>query len=726
MSVFEESNHEDDFVTLTVDIDDCPIAELPLTEIYDVSTSLLKDDYLDTLRTYITQQLEDTTWLEDQSVSPLFDAGFATFHRRANGDILSLRKPALLRLVRQTLRNRSNASEPVSIPILIRFMIPESGLPTRENRSTTVPSIVGGRIDSTSGTESAIGLSETRSQGGNDTTNLPGTVLQSGGSNAPNVDETAASTGGFSIPVNAVPTVGTHFRGTPIQLDMEGTHMPAPSIGNNDRYDSQRRHVHVPDTLPKHRALPQHERNIGTPRTQTTNISGRTATSDVTTLRYGSESFEEYMQQFMMSEVRYKDFRKATFQKFDSSHQDSFIHWYKLFCATCLQWGLWCPPYESVEEDNVHGLWWNLLPASVRNQEAFMSSLLYGALSLETVFPCGSREYSAVQGCSANAGYDAIYSLLRLHHPRLQSVVHTVTEIPRQRRAETFSIYLRRLHDFLARERIAGRNYTETEALDLSVRNLSIEWRSEFRRLVERDRRTGRHENVLPFHLSMSQLATTFMQYATEIGRDTTPSPTVQNTRDRFSNPASVIRRIEQVTPTEEFLHGTDHALGDNEINLLVHAMSTNQAHSDVCLGCQQPGHTLTECNRFVDYIVAESLAQRHPQLRAQVASAHSQFRSRLNSGRDVRTRPSTVRSLTSSSTSVPHLDTVDDNDGALIDADPDKDDESPLGYQVNAVRGFHANCDTDDDFEACFINVDVNTCAISSLHSPIFDSVST
>ena len=239
-----------------------------------------------------------------------------------------------------------------------------------------------------------------------------------------------------------------------------------------------------------------------------------------------------------------------------------------------------------------------------------MSSLLYGVLSLDTVFPSGSREHSAVQGCSANAGYDAIYSLLRLHHPRLQSVVYTVNEIPRQRRAETFSIYLRRLHDFLARERIAGRNYTETEALDLSVRNLNTEWRSEFRRLVERDRRTGRHEGVLPFHLSMSQLVTSFMQYATEIGRDPTVTPGTHNTRDRFSPSTSTIRRIESVPPTDEFLHGTDTALGDNEINLLVHAMSTNQANSAVCLGCQQPGHTLTDCNRFVDYIVAESLAQ--------------------------------------------------------------------------------------------------------------------
>jgi hypothetical protein len=70
MSVFEETNHDDDFVILNVDIDDCPIAELPLTEIYDVTSLLLNDNYLETLRTYILQQLEDTPWLEDQSVSP--------------------------------------------------------------------------------------------------------------------------------------------------------------------------------------------------------------------------------------------------------------------------------------------------------------------------------------------------------------------------------------------------------------------------------------------------------------------------------------------------------------------------------------------------------------------------------------------------------------------------------------------------------------------------------
>ena len=158
-----ESHHPDDIVILNVDIDDCPIAELPLTEIYDADASRLKDDYLVTLRNYVTQQLEDTTWLEDQSVSPLFDAGFATYHRRPNGDILSLRKPALSRLINQTLRNRVDANEPISVTILIRFMIPESELPTRDNRTPTVPSMIGGRVDGASGTGSVVDLSDTRS-----------------------------------------------------------------------------------------------------------------------------------------------------------------------------------------------------------------------------------------------------------------------------------------------------------------------------------------------------------------------------------------------------------------------------------------------------------------------------------------------------------------------------------------------------------------------------------
>ena len=55
--------------------------------------------------------------------------------------------------------------------------------------------------------------------------------------------------------------------------------------------------------------------------------------------------------------------------------------------------------------------------------------------------------------------------------------------------------------------------------LDLAVRNVSAEWRNEFRRLVERDKRSG-NGGTLPFKLALPQMATTFVEYAQEIGRD--------------------------------------------------------------------------------------------------------------------------------------------------------------------------------------------------------------
>ena len=345
----------------------------------------------------------------------------------------------------------------------------------------------------------------------------------------------------------------------------------------------------------------------------------------------------------MYAEVKFKDFRKAIIPKFDLLKQDSFVHWYKMFCCTCLQWGIWCPPCESAQEDNIYGAWWMLLPASVRTNDRFMSGLIYSALILEKTFPEGSKEISAVEGGPPNAGYHALYALLRLHHPLLHSVFSTANVIPRQRRSESFSLYTRRLQDFMARERLATRTYTESEALDLAVRNLLPDWASEIRRMLERDKRNG-PVGTMPFKLTMPQLATTFVEYAAEIGRDAPVTGHGHATASRHST----IRRIE-ASPTQisAALVSTDDALGDDEIDLIVRAISQNQASSSVCLGCQQPGHTLEQCNRFVDYIVAESLAQRHPQLKAQVALSHRQFRTRLTSAgsRDTLSTARTVRS---------------------------------------------------------------------------------
>ncbi|KAI2510496.1 hypothetical protein MHU86_3916 [Fragilaria crotonensis] len=452
----------------------------------------------------------------------------------------------------------------------------------------------------------------------------------------------------------ALPT----FRGQPVDTRPTSGHGPPITAGR----------FHTP---PEPRPL---FNSAARPRTTGGNLT-RTPTrmhpfsAEVT---FGAESYEDYMSQFMYGEVKFKDF-------------------------------LWCPPYESAKEDEIHGAWWTWLPASVREKDSFMSGLIYTALSQDSTFPNGSREHGAVEGCPPQAGYHAIYSLFRLHHPLLHSVFSTASEIPRQRRTETFSLYIRRLQDFMVRERQATRTYTESEALDLSVRNLTSEWRPEIRRLVERDKRTGL-DGTLPFKLSLAQLATTFVEYASEIGRDPPSSQHPPSGR----TPTSIIRRIETASP--DFSSSTsDATLDDEEINLMVRAISQNQDASSVCLGCQLPGHKLEDCNRFVDYIVAEGLAQRNPQLKAQIANSHKQFRSRLNSA-NTRNRPPLGannrvmhRILEDEPANIDVAATNDDDD------DGDKDDL--VGYQQNSLR---ATAEDEVDFEACFEAPNVNSISIS------------
>ena len=413
------------------------------------------------------------------------------------------------------------------------------------------------------------------------------------------------------------------------------------------------------------------------------------------------------MSQFQFREVKFKDFNKIVIPKFDSHRGDSFVHWYKLLVSSCLQWGVWCPPYESIEEDNIYGAWWELLPQSVRDKESFMAHLIFTRLIRPEIFPPHSKELAAVEGSSANKGYNAIYNVLRLHHPLLHSVLSMANEIPRHKRTEPFSLYLRRLQEFFARERLATRTYTESEALDLAVRNLSTEWRNEFRRLVERDKRTG-HQGSLPFKLALSQIATTFMEYADEIGRDP-PGPNAATSAPR-STPTAIQRRLEaDIEPGDN----TDF-FPEADVDLIVRAIAANQASSAVCLGCGLSGHSLVDCNRFVDYIVAESLAQRHPVLRTQIANSHSQFRSRLNAATPrprVNQAPVSrvVRSLQMPASD--HHDATPAPDRHLelptpinaSDSTSDSDD-----YRQHAIQ--LVSNGVDDDFESCFDPVSIRS----------------
>ena len=110
------------------------------------------------------------------------------------------------------------------------------------------------------------------------------------------------------------PRPGALSRGNPVDLDPNPERRRGTQGDNGDQDDQRQRTRMHRNIYPDNDVMDA----AATPRTHFTNRSGRTATSHAD-LTYGAETFEDYMQQFMMTVVRYKDFRKAMIHKFDSA-----------------------------------------------------------------------------------------------------------------------------------------------------------------------------------------------------------------------------------------------------------------------------------------------------------------------------------------------------------------------------------------------------------------------
>ncbi|KAI2501680.1 hypothetical protein MHU86_12804 [Fragilaria crotonensis] len=91
MSDAGELRHDDDCLVVTIDIVDCPMAEIPLTEVFNVLTKTLLDNYHDVIRDSVLQQLQDTTWLSEDLIPLLTDSGFGMYHARDRNHIISLK-----------------------------------------------------------------------------------------------------------------------------------------------------------------------------------------------------------------------------------------------------------------------------------------------------------------------------------------------------------------------------------------------------------------------------------------------------------------------------------------------------------------------------------------------------------------------------------------------------------------------------------------------------------
>lgn len=91
------------------------MAEIPLTEVFDIPTMSLLATYHATITNSVLQQLQDTPWLSEDLVSSLTDPGFGMYHVRSRNSVISLRKPALQRLIIQRLQERPRPSSLVHV-----------------------------------------------------------------------------------------------------------------------------------------------------------------------------------------------------------------------------------------------------------------------------------------------------------------------------------------------------------------------------------------------------------------------------------------------------------------------------------------------------------------------------------------------------------------------------------------------------------------------------------
>ena len=105
--VAEEIVQLDDCFLINIDIENCPMAEIPLTDMFDMVTFTLFENYQEILRATIVQMLEDTTWVNESTMSILLNAGFGTFQVRDGGMVISLRQAALQRLVVHSIAARA-------------------------------------------------------------------------------------------------------------------------------------------------------------------------------------------------------------------------------------------------------------------------------------------------------------------------------------------------------------------------------------------------------------------------------------------------------------------------------------------------------------------------------------------------------------------------------------------------------------------------------------------
>jgi hypothetical protein len=127
-------NPSDDFFVIRADIDDSPLVEIPLIELFDLATFTLVESYQQVLDGYVIELLEDTTWVDEQSFSQFLHDGYGICCEMETGRFHAMERRDLQSFILQNLRNCNANDRYFAVPLLIKFSVSNADQPRRHRR----------------------------------------------------------------------------------------------------------------------------------------------------------------------------------------------------------------------------------------------------------------------------------------------------------------------------------------------------------------------------------------------------------------------------------------------------------------------------------------------------------------------------------------------------------------------------------------------------------------
>jgi hypothetical protein len=277
---------------------------------------------------------------------------------------------------------------------------------------------------------------------------------------------------------------------------------------------------------------------------------------------------------FSMEErINAKDLHKIDSIKLTSRSET--LDWYDNLALHGAMYGVFVPPSGSIAPHTIMGTPWSkkLMGATIHGRRSTMESHLYKVLLSDGLFPTECREeYLDIVKAARGDGYAALHNILRMYHPRLTEQIVEVKYMS-QTVSMRFGEHVKLVQQYIDREDMRGRTYTQYEGLQLVLRTLHVNYRVALTKRVA-DEFGVAHDRVstIPFTVRMSQRGISLLEWADELGL--------------HSRSASRVTFVGQTLDFE------------------IHALPKGQK----CRLCGQDGHLDQTCHRFANHVIGDKL----------------------------------------------------------------------------------------------------------------------